>query len=291
MSAQRNLSRSIRIAFIGTLLLGVTSSLVTAVPVLTIEPNETGQLITWDEVEGRDYVLQGSGDAENWTDLGLSVTQPGGSGPYQVMVPTVLSKKFYQLFKDGVATQAAYVGPERCSNCHSGKYNDWRDGGHPHKLNKVVNGQAPTYFSTNDVNVPDPPVGVNWSDVSYVIGGAIWKARFIGQDGYIITSTPDPADGHLVQFNLANELHGESWATYHTGETKAYNCGACHTTGWVSTADGSRPKSRTAPPKILFPSSTPARVRGTISSSMTSSSRSMNAPRIGAKRARSSSVG
>lgn len=52
------------------------------------------------------------------------------------------------------------------------------------KLNKVVDGQSPDYPFTE---VPEPPEGYTWDDVTYVIGGYNWKARFIDQNGYIIT--------------------------------------------------------------------------------------------------------
>ncbi len=113
----------------------------------------------------------------------------------------------------------AYVGSEACGYCHSGLFNDFAKTGHPYKLNKVVNGQPPTYpFST----VPSPPAGVAWSNVAYVIGGYGWKARFIGLDGFIITA------GGQNQYNLATG----GWVDYHTDEVKPFDCGTCHTTGY-----------------------------------------------------------
>ena len=117
----------------------------------------------------------------------------------------------------------AYVGSEGCGYCHTERYGELRRSGHPYKLNRVVDGQPPVYpFS----EVPSPPNGLSWDDISYVIGGFGWKARFIGLDGYIIT------EGGNNQFNLAT---GE-WVDYHTDEKKPYDCGRCHTTGYQ--ADG-----------------------------------------------------
>ena len=77
----------------------------------------------------------------------------------------------------------------------------------------------PTYpFS----EVPDRPVGFAWDDISYVIGGFEWKARFIGTDGYIITA------GGGNQYNLATD----EFVDYHKDELKPYDCGTCHTTGY-----------------------------------------------------------
>ena len=73
--------------------------------------------------------------------------------------------------------------------------------GHPWKLNKVVDGQPPEYPFTE---VPEPPEGVTWDDVAYVIGGYNWKARFIGQDGFIITGDEDAT----TQYNFANPVVG-----------------------------------------------------------------------------------
>jgi hypothetical protein len=117
-----------------------------------------------------------------------------------------------------------YVGSSTCQTCHVATYDDVFKSGHPYKVNKVVDGMAPTYpFSS----VPNPPDGYTWADVSYVIGGYGWKARFIGTDGYIITA------GGQNQWNLATQ----GWVDYHADEVKPYDCGACHTTGWQSLAE------------------------------------------------------
>ena len=113
----------------------------------------------------------------------------------------------------------AYVGSDVCGGCHTNTFNDFAKTGHPYKLNKVVDGQPPTYpFST----VPAPPAGYTWSDVTYVIGGYGWKARFIGLDGFIITA------GGQNQYNLATS----GWVDYHKDEVKPFDCGTCHTTGY-----------------------------------------------------------
>lgn len=114
---------------------------------------------------------------------------------------------------------AGYVGTDACGFCHGTLTNEFKKSAHPYKIRKVENGQAPIYpFS----DVPAPPAGYSWSDVSYVIGGFGWKARFIGLDGFIIT------DGGLNQWNLATE----EWVDYHKDERKPFDCGRCHTTGY-----------------------------------------------------------
>ncbi|MFQ6098655.1 MAG: multiheme c-type cytochrome, partial [Armatimonadota bacterium] len=124
---------------------------------------------------------------------------------------------------------ATFLGSDSCKGCHQDEYDDMfkASSGHPFKLNRVVNGQPPTYPHSV---VPNPPPGYGWNDVSWVIGGYGWKARFIDQQGYIIT-------GNQVQWNLATE----EWVAYHASDqpgTKPYNCGRCHTTGWVETGLG-----------------------------------------------------
>ncbi len=144
-------------------------------------------------------------------------------------------------------TTSTYVGSATCGVCHADIYAQFMNNGHSYKLNKVENGQVPTYpFSTiapalalvadsDDADPDDPGAGTDntlgtpasYADVSYVIGGFGWKARFIDLNGYIVT-------GNGVQYNL--ETGGVSG--YHNNEQdKKYNCGNCHTTGWKAFTD------------------------------------------------------
>jgi hypothetical protein len=126
---------------------------------------------------------------------------------------------------------AEYVGSAECgtSDCHEDIAQVFAKSGHPYKLNKVESAEPPQYpFSS----VPAPPEGYTWDDITYVIGGYGWKARFIDKDGYIITGSDENA---TTQYNLynANLGVGPGWSAYHAGELqKPYNCGACHTTGY-----------------------------------------------------------
>ncbi len=122
---------------------------------------------------------------------------------------------------------AEYVGAETCGTCHQEIYEKFMRSGHAWKLNPVVNGQPPDYPFTE---VPNPPEGYTWDDISYVIGGYNWKARFIDKEGYIITGD----ENATTQYNFANPIVGKEagWVAYHPGEEKPYNCGPCHTTGY-----------------------------------------------------------
>jgi hypothetical protein len=54
------------------------------------------------------------------------------------------------------------------------------------------------------------PEGYTWDDISYVIGGYNWKARFINAEGYIITDKPGESGNteYLNQYNFANPIVG-----------------------------------------------------------------------------------
>lgn len=140
---------------------------------------------------------------------------------------------------------AEYVGSEVCSQCHSGIYEKFMLSGHPWKLNKVVDGSPPDYPFKS---LSDLPQGYTWDDISYVIGGYNWKARFMDKDGFIITSPKGEAPDtekhkeYLNQFNYANPEVGKEagWVLYNSGKTTkdqpglVYDCGRCHTTGYSS---------------------------------------------------------
>ncbi len=129
---------------------------------------------------------------------------------------------------------ADYVGSATCGGCHTELYDTFMRSGHPYKLTKVVEGKPPTYPFTE---ITELPVGYTWEDISYVIGGYNWKARFMNLEGYIITDEPGKTGNadYLNQWNFANEIVGKDagWVKYHAGEANLpYDCGTCHTTGY-----------------------------------------------------------
>ena len=122
------------------------------------------------------------------------------------------------LLAGSAAAQVTYVGSDSCKPCHEQKWNDHRVSGHPYKLSKAED------IKTWPVPLPE---GHDWDDISYVIGGYRWKARYMDLDGYIITEAGGAPGAN--QYNLAT---GE-WVDYHPGEVqKPYDCGPCHTTGY-----------------------------------------------------------
>jgi hypothetical protein len=135
---------------------------------------------------------------------------------------------------EGASVFREYACDQACAACHQDIFDTYMMSGHPWKLNKVSGGQAPDYPFTE---LPDLPVGYTWDDILYVIGGYAWKARFINQDGYIITDEPGKTGNadYLNQWNFANEVVGmqAGWVKYNSGrENKPYDCGSCHTTGY-----------------------------------------------------------
>jgi hypothetical protein len=135
------------------------------------------------------------------------------------------------------ASARNYVTSSVCATCHGDKWNDLQRSGHPYKLNKVVNGQAPIYPHSS---VPEPPHTLTWDQISYVIGGYGWKARFMDAEGYVLTTGVNgvPVQYNLPRNDLGNGLAAE-WVDYESGQSQRleYTCGACHTTGWQTFAD------------------------------------------------------
>jgi hypothetical protein len=119
---------------------------------------------------------------------------------------------------------AAYVGSQACdgSDCHAAKYASFIKTGHPFKLNEAEDAQQGSYYPFT--SIASPPPGVSWENVDKVIGGFWWKARFIDNNGFIIT-------GDEVQYNIETD----DWVAYHSGEVKPYACGPCHMTAYRDT--------------------------------------------------------
>lgn len=118
------------------------------------------------------------------------------------------------------AQASGFAGPQACVPCHGDKYDDYRASGHPKKLRPAAEARA------WGIPLPD---GWDWGDISYVIGGARWKARFIDRQGYIVTSTgPKKDKPGANQYNLATG----GWANYEPGKKLPYDCGPCHMTAY-----------------------------------------------------------
>ncbi len=169
-----------------------------------------------------------------------------------------------------------YVGAEACAGCHTQNYNDFVQSGHPYKV-RFTKGQKPvagtpgageiydplsaalssTMPNTADLLNPNSETNVkvtdingklDWSAVSYVIGGFGWKARWGVKDtvddsatGFIWSSSVSSPTG--AQFNmlaadatLDPKGHRANWSTYGSA-TKKYSCAICHNTNGTSSVD------------------------------------------------------
>jgi hypothetical protein len=113
-----------------------------------------------------------------------------------------------------------YAGSETCAACHQEIYDTFKATGHPVKLRPMAEARA--------AGVPKPDY-LKWEDILFVIGGYRWKARYVGQDGYIITGSPDGKIQGRNQFNLETG----QWVNYNAGRKNfVYDCGECHNTGY-----------------------------------------------------------
>jgi predicted CXXCH cytochrome family protein len=130
--------------------------------------------------------------------------------------------------QDGVSfSPPSYIGSEACAECHGELYDLFAQSAHPWTLSRIVDGEQPDYPLGD---IPGPPEGYTWDDISYVVGGYNRKARFVDQDGFVITGD----EGATTQYNFYNpELDlGDEWVAYHAGEELSFDCGVCHTTGY-----------------------------------------------------------
>lgn len=130
---------------------------------------------------------------------------------------------------------ATYLTSSACRACHPTQDAAQYVHGHAWKLN-AVQGQPPNYPDAGErAGVPNPPDGFTWNDISYVIGGYTKKARFVDQDGFVLTNG---VAGVNTQWNLAFPANGSAAASgpidadVTTPKPMAFEtCFICHTTG------------------------------------------------------------
>lgn len=136
---------------------------------------------------------------------------------------------------DKTNAEARYVGANSCRNCHADIAEQHSRHGHAHKITPIT-GEPPQFPEGTSPGVPNPPDGYAWTDISWVIGGYTKKARFVDQDGYILTTG---STGKQVQYNLAFGPNGNSasFGNYEPDRPERkpfdYSCFVCHTTGPV----------------------------------------------------------
>lgn len=140
-------------------------------------------------------------------------TEMGADGRLALRLPS-------EVLSDSWAAKG-YVGPRACLACHEQQYNYYRDHGHPKKLRPAA--------EAREWGIPLPD-GYTWDEISYVIGGATRKARFIDRQGYIINKTgPQKDKPGKNQYNVATGR----WVDYNPSGQLKYDCGPCHMTAYV----------------------------------------------------------
>ncbi|MEW5796171.1 MAG: multiheme c-type cytochrome [Candidatus Zixiibacteriota bacterium] len=132
-----------------------------------------------------------------------------------------------EVIKEVSPQDAAYVGSAECgtSGCHEGVLATFRNTGHPYKLNDADSARLPVGQYYPFTSVPNPS-DVSWDNISMVIGGFWWKARYIDNEGYILT-------GANRQYNFETQQFVSYDAA--TAPRKPYDCGPCHMTNYVDT--------------------------------------------------------
>ncbi|MCW8926285.1 MAG: cytochrome c3 family protein [Xanthomonadales bacterium] len=149
-------------------------------------------------------------------------------GKYQVTGLSGLIIGIASLVLPG-AVFGQFSGAESCIDCHYEHHeenlNNWRASGHPYML----------MSSEEARNRAIPlPGGFTWDDISYVVGGHKWKALYLDNNGYFITTTKNEAGSERPGLNQYNMKTGE-WSDYRPGDVNVpYDCGNCHTTNWVA---------------------------------------------------------
>lgn len=148
---------------------------------------------------------------------------------------------------------ASYIGSVACGACHTTIAATMQKHAHAHALTPIL-GQAPTFpAEATRAGVPNPPTGLAWTDVSYVISGYLHGAFFVDADGYVLT---DGVAGVNTGWQLAFPANGTAagFAAYLPAQVapKPYEyetCFRCHTTG-PQPQDADHPESQDGRPGI-----------------------------------------
>ncbi|MCA9243572.1 MAG: hypothetical protein KDA32_06435 [Phycisphaerales bacterium] len=98
---------------------------------------------------------------------------------------------------------ASYIGSKTCAACHSDIAATQTLTAHANALTPVLDG-APV-FPAPSAGVPEPPAGIDWAHVSYLIGGFKQGALFLDADGHIFSTG---VDGIATQWNAALPVNG-----------------------------------------------------------------------------------
>lgn len=115
-------------------------------------------------------------------------------------------------------TDNEYMGSKSCGMCHPGESKAWMNHGHSKMLRQIVNGKTPDNAEVK------PPEGKTWNDISYLIGGFYYYARYTDSKGYVFT-------GPKAQWSMVGKTLTPFNPQTPPGTMK-YDCIKCHVTGW-----------------------------------------------------------
>ncbi len=149
---------------------------------------------------------------------------------------------------------AGYIGSAACAACHPSVAVDTRLHAHSHALSPIE-GRAPEYADEGTrAGVPNPPAGMTWNDISYVIAGYLHGAFFVDSDGFVAT---DGVAAVNTQWNLDFSANGTDagFTAFLPAQTTPLpydyqTCFRCHTTG-PRAQDADDPRSQDGRPGIL----------------------------------------
>jgi len=170
----------------------------------------------------------------SWSPAGAVMLALGGLWGCAPSGPAPEAPPVFNNTTDPTNGGSNYLGSAACGACHPEIAALHSIHGHAHQLNRIE-GVAPTYpGEASGGNVPQPPSGFAWEDISYVIGGYLRRALFVDQDGYILETG---VTGVNKQWNLTFPDNGAvaGFVAYNATQTQRqpyeYSCFVCHTTG------------------------------------------------------------
>ena len=184
---------------------------------------------------------------------GCPQTQPPDeNAPYD---PTATqSLPIYHNTTDPTNQGAHFIGSRACSACHTDIYELTRLHGHTHAMTGI-DGAAPQFPpQATRAAVPDPPTGLSWNDVAYVIAGYLHGAYFVDQQGYLMTTGATGVDTRwLLDFPANATSAGFVPLDPNDPAPRPLDyetCFRCHTTG-PQPQDPNDPRSQDSRPGIL----------------------------------------
>jgi hypothetical protein len=138
--------------------------------------------------------------------------------------------------------ETAYVGSAACRSCHADVAEDHDKHGHAHILQEATDRGAVFPAVATRAGVSTPPPGLDWVDVSYVLGGYAKAANFVSRDGFVYTIENDGAWlTYTVPFQSTGSDPGYPPVNIGgLGEAPlSYECLRCHVTGGLDLANSS----------------------------------------------------